>query len=845
MESENQSTQNPRKGNIAITWVGRVLVILSFLNYYAIKGSKLSSNRFMDDDGFVFITFVVALGYFITILINSITYNKFRFLRLDKGHFSISVALLCISAYTLNLEFDVFEQFSLWCELTLFAILIPLFTNDWFNKLPGIGKWIYSFVMGFGMILALYFTIYLLPAWPLGVLAILFLGLGMHFFAPAILLFTLIVQYKKLKRSKRDLTGLLSGILFPVVVVIYLSINWGIAVNKIHKAEQNVPAFPREFPEWYYLSQQLYNDYFVDLVLQGNLAYSTPKNTDVTGLFNGRGGTSAYGDRFRHDPLIFTTALLGREINLDKETRFKLLEVNYASRHQTEEKLWAGKDLETKKIENNVQIFPEYRMAYNEKTITIHNGRKPGWRDDQEALYNFHLPEGASVSSLSLWVNGVERQSRLTTKKKASQAYNQIVGVQRRDPAIAHWQEGNRVTVRVFPCPPEEYRVFKVGITSPLLKTGETLTYSDTYLEGPILKNAEVVSNIIIDGKEIDLDMPFSFNKVGEKSYQYNGSFNNYLTISMKDPGLSKNSFCFNGNCYQLTESKSENKFKQYDNIYLDINDSWNDEEIEQVFSVFKNQKLWVYNAGKIKSVKSAGDEVISQLHDLSFNHIPLYALDSTNSLIITKNSGIAPNVGDLKSSGFAIKTKKFMANTSFVPDVFSLNYLNDYWGTLNQLQLVNVSYGDLNELKDMVINHRFEYKSENDDLVYIDQAEMMIVKTDSSAKSEAPDHLLRLFGYNQILKKIGRKFYDREQCEDDLLHIANEAFVLSPISSMVVLETDNDYDRFGIKENKNSLSNAKMKSSGSVPEPHELVLIFLGGVILMYLYRRKVNMAA
>ena len=313
----------------------------------------------------------------------------------------------------------------------------------------------------------------------------------------------------------------------------------------------------------------------------------------------------------------------------------------------------------------------------------------------------------------------------------------------------------------------------------------------------------------------------------------------------MKDPGLSKSSFCFNGNCYQLTESKSENKFKKFDNIYLDINDSWNDEEIEQVFSVFKSQKLWVYNAGKIKSVKSAGDEVISQLHDLSFNHIPLYLVDSTNSLIIAKYSGISPNVGDLKSSGFSRKTKEFMASTSFIPDVFSLNYLNDYWGTLNQLQLLNVSYGDLNELKDMVVNHRFEFKSENDDLVYIDQAEMMIMKTDSSARSEAPDHLLRLFGYNQILKKIGRKFYDREQYEDDLLHIANEAFVLSPISSMVVLETDNDYDRFGIKKNKNSLSNAKMKSSGSVPEPHEWVLIFLGVVILVYLYRRKVNMAA
>ena len=115
----------------------------------------------------------------------------------------------------------------------------------------------------------------------------------------------------------------------------------------------------------------------------------------------------------------------------------------------------------------------------------------------------------------------------------------------------------------------------------------------------------------------------------------------------------------------------------------------------------------------------------------------------------------------------------------------------------------------------------------------------MMITKADTDVKSEAPDHLLRLFGYNQILKKIGRKFYNREQYEDELIGVANEAFVLSPISSMVVLETDKDYENHGIKKNKNSLSNANMKS-GSVPEPHEWALILLGGLILMYLYKRN-----
>ena len=162
--------------------------------------------------------------------------------------------------------------------------------------------------------------------------------------------------------------------------------------------------------------------------------------------------------------------------------------------------------------------------------------------------------------------------------------------------------------------------------------------------------------------------------------------------------------------------------------------------------------------------------------------------------------------MAELSKSRFTIETKQFLSSSQFVPDVYSFNYLNDYWSTLNQLQLVNVQYGNLDTLKEMVINHRFEEKSVAENEVYIDQAQMMISKLDTNVKSEAPDHLLRLFGYNQILKKIGRKYYNKEQYEDELLSVANEAFVLSPISSMVVLETDKDYDDHGIKKNKNSL---------------------------------------
>jgi|TARA_B110000114_G_scaffold185322_1_gene231844 XrtN system VIT domain protein len=839
MSKIKQLTPSQMKANELIFGLGIALFSLTTFVYFSIKEMKIGGNKFIDNEALVFINYIISVFYFITIVVNSVISNGWRIARLDRRHFSAATALLCISAYTLNLQFDVFEEFSFWSEISLFFILIPLLLIGYYPKFPLIAKWMYSFVVGFGIVLSLYFVIYLLPAIPIAFIAIIILGFGIHFFAPAILVATFITQYIKLKPTRNEVFGLFMGVITPLIILIYFSVNWNIARNKIEALNSITTEATEDFPRWYLLSQQLEQDYFVDLVLQGNLAFSTPKNTDVSRLINSGGGNTLLGDRFNHDPLIFTSALFGGEIKLKKSIRFKLLESLYVSRHNTVEKLWTGKDLETKSIENNVQIFPEHRLAYNEKTITIHNGRKKRWRKQQEALYTFHLPEGAAMTSLSLWVDGVERQSRLTTKKKATNAYNKIVGVERRDPAIAHWREGNRVTVTIFPCTPKEDRVFKVGITSPLFIKNKTLSYSDTYLEGPILNSAEVVSNIEIIGNAKNINTPYSFNTISENAFQYSGEFNNNLIITMDAPELSNEPFCFNGKCYKLSPTKTQNKFKDYSNVYLDINKAWTNEEVSAAMETFKDKNIFIYN-GTITQITNPKATELTTVQRFNFNHIPLYLMDSTKTLIITKNSGVSPNLNDLKKTGFGVKTNQFISSTKIIPDIYSLNNLNDFWSTLNQLQLVNVAYGNLSQLGEMAAEHRFPSKSIAENLVYIDQAKMTITQVDSGLNSKSPDHLLRLFAYNQILQKVGRKYYNKEQYEDDLIPIANEAFVLSPISSMIVLETDKDYDDNGIKKNKNSLSNAKMKSSGSVPEPHEWVLICLAGMTLIYVYKKR-----
>ena len=103
-------------------------------------------------------------------------------------------------------------------------------------------------------------------------------------------------------------------------------------------------------------------------------------------------------------------------------------------------------------------------------------------------------------------------------------------------------------------------------------------------------------------------------------------------------------------------------------------------------------------------------------------------------------------------------------------------------------------------------------------------------VEGHSNGSDNAPDHLARLFAYNNIMRQLGANFFNNDFVNERLVDEAAAAYVVSPVSSLVVLETKEDYERFGIQDKENSLHNASKNSSGAVPEPHEwaLIVVFL-----------------
>jgi XrtN system VIT domain protein len=168
---------------------------------------------------------------------------------------------------------------------------------------------------------------------------------------------------------------------------------------------------------------------------------------------------------------------------------------------------------------------------------------------------------------------------------------------------------------------------------------------------------------------------------------------------------------------------------------------------------------------------------------------------------------------------------------------------LSPFWRSIKELRLIKYQSSPLEPALKNILNGNFQFHEESNNLAFVGASGVAIRKTSSAdtlQKSTGPDHLLRLFAYNSILRKIGANYFEKEKFEEVWSREAEEAFVLTPVSSLIVLETQKDYDDNGIKKNKNTVGNASLKGGGAVPEPHEWLLIGLVLVLVIIHFFRK-----
>lgn len=818
--------------------IGYILTTICFTFLYFSSIIKVESND--SNILFFFVGFILNLAYLVLASIKK--QENLSYLKEGKALTTIILSNFLLLCFVLNNSIEVFGQFPSWVFVYLFLTVISILMLGQIEKFPKLITNLVYFLCGISSIFVLYFAIHLSPIYLVGLFGLIFFGITFSLFVPLLILILSSIIIANLKRTKQNILFFVIGMTIPLIgISLYLS-KWDSIQSKIHKANSSIVLRPdNKLPIWLLLSQDIGTDSFTSDIIKGKHVF------DSFG-FEGNlfRGNRNFDQRRAHDPLVNIGLTVLGDLNLDVETRVKLLKSNFNARHHSHRRLWSSEDLITTDILNNIKIYPDFRFAYSEKIITIKN--TSSWKNDQqEAIYTFHLPDGSVATSLSLWIEGKEEKSRLTTKSKADSAYVSIVGVERRDPALMHWQEGNRLTVTVFPCTPSENRIFKIGVTSPLEKEGTVLTFNNIYIEGPYFENASETTVVQIESENDTgaLNLPSGFTKDMDEKYIYSGNYRNDWKLSFNSTTLSKSNFNYGNYSYHVKDKEMNWSSTKIKNVYIDLNNSWDEEEFNSVINEAKDKKIYVYN-DKIYEVNKANKaDLFTKLNNKNFSLFPFHLIDNNaNSLVVTKSGELSPNLSDIEETKFYKNLTNSIGKQSNKLKVFQLGKTTTpYLKTLKEYQVFNFYAGSFNEYKKIIGESKFPAEQSDTNRIDIDVADMSIVRDSILNQSNAPDHLLRLFAYSNLMRKYGNKYFEKKDKEvKELVEIANEAYIVSPISSLIVLETLKDYERFEIDENKNSLKNASMKSSGAVPEPHEWVLISLFCLIVLIIYKKRVK---
>jgi XrtN system VIT domain protein len=739
-----------------------------------------------------------------------------------------------IGCFSLNTLIPIFQDLPTWVYIATFAFCISNFLI-YRNSEENTNTHYYFFLNGLSFTIILYFALYLIPVMPYSFIGILALGLGFYGLVPAlvIIIHTLTVL-RYLTRNRIYFFSFSAGFSIVVIGLMVFTIGLSIESNKIAKTAM-VKSFNNndDLPNYITVSQNIKPNFFNKILLKKDIVYTGPNDFFSFDNFNSF-SNHQFNERKTHNPFISIAYLFCKDPGLSNDDKINILKSNFDKRLETEEQLWSGEDLFTKNIKEDVKIYPDSRLAYTEITMNIVSA-EGSWRDG-EAIYSFQLPEGSVATSLSLWVNGIERKGVLTTKEKAKKAYNQIVGVEYRDPSLMQWKEGNKVVVRVFPVNYKTPRTFKCGFTTPLKVEDNEMSYQSLSIKGPNISNAETISRIQIVGntkietsKDFELKNGFYINQSkGLDDWQANMPLNKII----------HNSFAWKNKIYEVKDIQKTVISFTPSEIILDLNTNWTTKQIESLVNLNK-RNIYVFINGQKTAINKENFKAIQlDFEDLHYSLLPLYNL-AKNSLIITKSGTFSANFEELEDSNYLKKIKTQTKQQNIKVINISAD-INPFWQTIKEQKYIDYYQTSVQNSLKIIAQHQFVQFKTDKNLVNIEPANISIQEKpqDSISKGNGPNHIYRMYAFGKVLEEQV-KIQTDTLASNQYVELAKEANIVTPISSLIVLETDEDYKKNGIDKNVNTLGNASINNDGSVPEPHEWLLIIIG-ISTLYFYYRK-----
>ena len=122
---------------------------------------------------------------------------------------------------------------------------------------------------------------------------------------------------------------------------------------------------------------------------------------------------------------------------------------------------------------HEIKVTIQGMLAYTEITEVFHN--PSGER--LEGMYRFPLPEDAQISRLALKVGDRIMEGQFLETARAERIWREVTVVQRKDPALLQWKQGNQFELRIFPIEPHSSRQVTIGYVQRLKPTAEGYRY--------------------------------------------------------------------------------------------------------------------------------------------------------------------------------------------------------------------------------------------------------------------------------------------------------------------------------------------------------------------------------
>jgi XrtN system VIT domain protein len=305
-----------------------------------------------------------------------------------------------VSCFAFNQSLPVFNPSAPWLMVGIAVAGFFAIAYAWEEYLPRFFRKILFAMTAASAILWAYYAIYLLPLYLISLVGLLALGLSAHSFIPLLLSITyfrlLYLRWNEFKPA------ILTGIVVPIAIVVFFAVRWH-SISSSLRFQVNAIATraSEDLPDWVVLARQLNDDWVTRRVVMGKTVYQVAGNQKFSVLDNNL-NTS---ELVRHDPLVLIASFFTKPLDISQNERTKIIDVLYDTRHETQERLWSGSDLRTANVLTQARVYPDLRMAYTEKTISIVN-RSSSLFQQEEALYTFYLPEGSVMSSLVDQRNG-------------------------------------------------------------------------------------------------------------------------------------------------------------------------------------------------------------------------------------------------------------------------------------------------------------------------------------------------------------------------------------------------------------------------------------------------------